>query len=72
MVSNVLAATLRSRGKIVLCCASTGIAAQNFQGGMTAHSLFKLLTPFATTSLNSFISDFLWKKNSRRRGRWRE
>lgn len=41
VVLKLLAATVRSRGKIALCSATTGIAALNFHGGMTAHSLFK-------------------------------
>ena len=32
----------RSQGMIVLCCASTGIAAWNLEGGRTAHSMFKI------------------------------
>ena len=33
---------VRSKGDIALCCASTGIAAWNMEGGRTAHSLFKI------------------------------
>jgi hypothetical protein len=32
----------RSKGLIALCCASTGIAAWNLEGGRTAHSMFKI------------------------------
>ena len=32
----------RNKGYIVLCCASTGIAAWNLEGGRTAHSMFKI------------------------------
>ena len=39
---NVIASKLRSQNKIVLCVASTGIAALNYEGGVTAHSLFQL------------------------------
>ncbi|KAE8739271.1 hypothetical protein FOCC_FOCC015231 [Frankliniella occidentalis] len=38
----VVAADARSRGDIVLCVASSGIAALNLDGGTTAHSMFKL------------------------------
>ena len=41
----VLAARLRSQGKIVLNVASTGLAAQNLEGGRTAHSRFKIPIP---------------------------
>ena len=33
---------VRSKGLIALCCASTGIAAWNLEGGRTAHSMFKI------------------------------
>ena len=33
---------VRSKGLIALCCASTGIAAWNMEGGRTAHSMFKI------------------------------
>jgi hypothetical protein len=36
----VIASHLRSRNEIVLCCASSGIAALNLPSGMTAHHLF--------------------------------
>ena len=32
---------VRSNGHIAICCASTGIAAWNLEGGRTAHSTFK-------------------------------
>ena len=38
----VIAAKIRSEGGIVLCVASTGLAAQNLEGGRTAHSRFKI------------------------------
>ncbi|XP_055371975.1 ATP-dependent DNA helicase pif1-like [Condylostylus longicornis] len=38
----VITAKLRSMGKIVLPTATTGIAAINHEGGITAHSMFKL------------------------------
>jgi hypothetical protein len=37
-----LVAYLRSKGKIVLCCASSGVIAANYENGMTAHHLFKI------------------------------
>jgi len=39
---NSLCSHLRAQGKIVLCVASSGIAAQLLQGGTTAHSIFKM------------------------------
>ena len=33
---------VRSKGHIAICCASTGIAAWNLEGGRTAHSTFKI------------------------------
>ena len=38
----VIAAKIRSEGGIVLCVASTGLAAQNLEGGRTAHSRFNI------------------------------
>ncbi|CAN0177300.1 unnamed protein product, partial [Laminaria digitata] len=37
-----LSADLRAKGKLVLCTASTGIAALLLPGGLTAHSTFKI------------------------------
>jgi hypothetical protein len=37
-----LSSYVRSKGLIALCCASTGIAAWNLEGGRTAHSMFKI------------------------------
>ena len=37
-----LCANIRSKGDIVLCVASTGLAAQNLEGGRTAHARFKI------------------------------
>ena len=42
---STLAAHLRSTGKIVLCCASTGFVAVMYAGGRTAHNLFKIPVP---------------------------
>ena len=51
-----LAHHLRLLGEVVICSASTGIAATNFPGGITAHSAFKLpfdsSDPSATSSLS--------------------
>ncbi|CAM9949799.1 unnamed protein product, partial [Phaeothamnion confervicola] len=40
--TNLIAAHVRSQGKIVLCVASTGIAALQMPSGWTAHSMFRL------------------------------
>ena len=42
---NTLCYQLRSEGKIVLCVASSGIAALLLKGGRTAHSCFKIPIP---------------------------
>ena len=42
-VYNTLCHQLRSEGTIVLCVASSGIAALLLKGGHTAHSMFKIL-----------------------------
>ena len=42
LVLKVIAARIRSEGGIVICVASTGLAAQNLEGGRTAHSRFKI------------------------------
>ena len=47
---SVLAAKLRSQGRIVLNVASTGLAAQNLEGGRTAHSRFKIPIPILDDS----------------------
>jgi hypothetical protein len=39
---NIVAANVRSQGKIVICVASSGIAALLLHGGRTAHSTFKI------------------------------
>ncbi|XP_034236354.1 uncharacterized protein LOC117642372 [Thrips palmi] len=38
----VIASYLRSKGKVSLCVASSGIAALNLEGGTTAHAMFRL------------------------------
>ena len=50
---NCLCSYLRAQGKIVLCVASSGIAAQLLPGGRTAHSRFKIpLSNAAITGCN--------------------
>ncbi|KAG0618503.1 hypothetical protein M758_4G069300 [Ceratodon purpureus] len=39
---NIVTANVRSKGKIVICVASSGIAALFLHGGRTAHSTFKI------------------------------
>ena len=41
----LITAKVRSEGGIVLCVATTGLAAQNLEGGRTAHSRFKIPIP---------------------------
>ena len=41
-VLKAISAKIRSEGGIVICVASTGLAAQNLEGGRTAHSRFKI------------------------------
>ena len=48
---NTLCDRLRSEGKIVLCVASTGNAAQLLTGGCTAHKRFKIPIPIHGTSI---------------------
>ena len=42
LLMKVLTAALRAEGKIVLCTATTGLAALNHEGGCTAHSMYKI------------------------------
>ncbi|KZT54551.1 hypothetical protein CALCODRAFT_548007, partial [Calocera cornea HHB12733] len=44
-VYKAVCAELRAQGKIVLCVASSGIAAVLLPGGRTAHSMFKIPIP---------------------------
>ena len=46
----LITAKIRSEGGIVLCVASTGLAAQNLEGGRTAHSRFKIPIPILEDS----------------------
>ncbi|CAN0579455.1 unnamed protein product, partial [Ectocarpus sp. 12 AP-2014] len=48
-----IAAHLRAQGKLVLCAASTGIAALILPGGLTAHSTFKL--PFGDAAVEGSV-----------------
>lgn len=59
-----LCAYFRSQGKIVLCVASSGIAAQLLPGGRTAHSRFKIplsndLTANCNIAKNSELADLI-------------
>jgi hypothetical protein len=51
---NTLCYHLRSQHKIVLCVASSGIAAVLLKGGRTAHSTFKIPIPCHEASICSF------------------
>jgi hypothetical protein len=54
-VYNTVCCKVRSEGKIILCVASSGIAALLIRGGRTAHSMFKIpienLDEFSTCSI---------------------
>jgi hypothetical protein len=50
---NAVTAYLRLQGKVVLCCASTGIASINHAFGYTAHNLFKI--PVETDEVDTRI-----------------
>jgi hypothetical protein len=56
---NTLCYHLRSQGKIVLCVASSGIAAILLQGGRTAHSRFKIPIPCHESSVCSISKNSL-------------
>ena len=43
LLMKVITAAVRAQGKIVLCTATTGLAALNHEGGITAHSMYKIL-----------------------------
>jgi ATP-dependent DNA helicase PIF1 len=63
-----LCSTLRSRKKVVVPVASTGIAAQLLPGGRTAHSKFKIPIPIRKTcSMSGHVDDplgVLFRKTS--------
>ena len=42
LLMKVITAAVRAQGKIVLCTATTGLAALNHEGGTTAHSMYKI------------------------------
>ncbi len=52
LLLQLIAAQARILGKIVLCVASTGIAALNYDGGVTVHSMFKI--PVETNDPNAY------------------
>ncbi len=52
LLLRLIAAKARLLGKIVLCVSSTGIAALNLDGGITAHSMFRI--PVDTTDPNAY------------------
>ena len=61
---NTLCYHLHSQGKIVLCVASSGIAALLLKGGRTAHSRFKIPIPINQDSIcsinkNTHLSDLI-------------
>ena len=42
LLMKVITAAVRAEGEIVLCTATTGLAALNHEGGTTAHSMYKI------------------------------
>jgi hypothetical protein len=58
---NTLCYHLRSQHKIVLCVASSGIAALLLRGGRTAHSTFKIPIPCHEASICSFSKTPTWQ-----------
>ena len=63
---NCLCSYLRAQGMIVLCVASSGIAAQLLPGGRTAHSRFKIpltndVNAVCNITRNSFLGDLIRK-----------
>jgi hypothetical protein len=63
-VYNTICAKIRSQGKIILCVASSGIAAVLLSGGRTAHSRFKIPLNISESStcnisMNSLQADLL-------------
>ena len=42
LLMKVITAAVRAQGKMVLCTATTGLAALNHEGGTTAHSMYKI------------------------------
>ena len=58
-----LAAHFRSKGEIVLIVASTGLAAQNLEGGRTAHSRFKIPIDIRELFLSRFRQMYFLEKH---------
>ena len=56
-VSNALAAAVRAKGDVVLCVASSAIAALLLYGGRTAHSCFKIPIPIDESSTCRITKD---------------
>ena len=61
---NGIAAYYRAQGKVVICVATSGIAAVLLDGGQTAHSVFKIPLHITTEStcriaINSEIADLI-------------
>ena len=55
-VVKLVASILRKAGKVALTVATTGIAAQNYEGGTTGHSMFKLPFDSFNPELNCNLS----------------
>ena len=60
-VFQVIASKIRSEGGIVLCVASTGLAAQNLEGGRTAHSRFKIPIDILEDSVCNIKAQVIWQ-----------
>ncbi|KAF8546493.1 hypothetical protein OG21DRAFT_1375747, partial [Imleria badia] len=58
-LANLIAASVRARGEIVLCVASTGLASLLLPGGRTAHSRFKIPIPIHEQSTCNIKKDDL-------------
>ena len=65
LLMKVIAASVRAQGKIVLCSATTGLAALNYDGGRTAHATYKIPvteeeeTPQCNVSVHSQRAELL-------------
>ena len=65
LLMKVITAAVRAQGKIVLCTATTGLAALNHEGGMTAHSMYMIPVtgeqeiPQCNVTVNSQHADLL-------------
>ena len=56
-LASLIAASVRARGEIVLCVASTGLASLLLPGGRTAHSRFKIPIPIHEQSTCNIKKD---------------